>query len=332
MERLHGSEGNQCFGFKFFEDYKKIILNSLEQRFRNFTVADPMLSSWNHALLAFVHWLTDPRVVISNLAIDNLPPGFCPHLLHSCASGALFENGCSEWWKDLIPPPNEYSEPKQQKVKRERAPASFTPPTFLEAPRSFPEVILAAPLIISLEKLSVKHILESMQKEIDLLKQQGLHHSAFIQQHNDLDVEYLRMLSKLYEPSLNALSIDKRCSSSCDGVSIEFEVEKSIVQPEILRSLQTNRKHVQSLVILDLVDVRTALSGLRLSKILNWFIENKTATEIREEAVSLFYQALVLLDLNLQAYPPAEKILNLLIKEFGNCLDLIHRFTFYSWS
>ena len=153
---------------------------------------------------------------------------------------------------------------------------------------------------------------------MELLKQQGLHHSSFINQHNDLDIDYFKLLSKLYDSSLTQTSVTKRCNSSCDGVSISFEMAKSTVDSLAMNHITKNRAMIQKMISTELVDSRTSLSGLRLISMIDWFVKKpNSANIISKEAVSLFFHALDLFEMNLHAYPPAEIILNLLLKEIG---------------
>jgi hypothetical protein len=210
----------------------------------------------------------------------------------------------------------------------------------LESPRSYPVLVFTEPISTNFENENISAIMDYINKDLNLLKQYGLQHSSSIQAHSKLDFEYINLLSKLYTTTSASSLATKRCSSSCSGVIFQYEQSKSIQNVDISRSLSKNRRQLEVLIGQDIVNHQTSFASVRILKCLRWLLTaNQKAT--RDEAIALFYHALDLLDERLHAYPPAEKIINSIIKDVGKLLYIsqyslfnviiINRNEFYCW-
>jgi hypothetical protein len=327
FERNREQDGynNICFGHCFLSEQKSLLVQ-LEKKLSTFTSTDSTLVSWPNVVDAMSFWISEPRLILSVVNIDSFPSTYCPELLLGVVKGLLFDNGSRDWWKNFI------SEPMMPLLDN-------TPPLCfqkvmlsLEPSQPFPAISFKEPVLKSIQNLDFHDRLAILKSDISLLKQQGLHHSAFVQQHNDLDDAYLNLLGNLYSSSSTILNVTKRCSSSCPGVVFQFEQEKSIMNREISTSLSSNRNQAETLLGLDLVDSTTALSGLRITVILESISKlSEQDASVQKVAKDLFYGSLELQNMKLQAFPPADLIINTIIKMFGKFSSILLRQTFYCW-
>ena len=270
-------------------------------------------------------WVFEPRILLSNAGLDQFDARYCPALLKSCAFGLLFENGTREWWLHLFPP-QKIEDCIGRNFATPGDSSSFFPRiqmnkqvVNLESPRSHPLLVFTEPILESLEKEDVSSIMDYINKDLTLLKQYGLQHSSSIQAHSKLDFEYINLLSKLYTTTSASALATKKCSSSCSGIIFQYEESKSIQNVDVSRSLSKNRRQLEVLIGQDLVTQQTSLASIRILKCLQWFLLPKQKS-CGDKAITLFYHALDLLDERLHAYPPAEKIINSIIKDIGEIL------------
>ena len=339
LERQSSDVGLQCFGHRFFDE-EQHILSALESRLEEGSSLDRNLGSWRNILSSLKLWIFEPRLVMSNSDQISFSPDYHPELISSCQSGSLFINGSKDWWKTIVPLIHHESvESKKETLKREIIPSPIPVKlSQIELPLPYPLLVINDPVLSHFEfdQDILENVLNSINKDFELLKQQALHHSSLIQQHNSLDKEYIDELPKLFGVSKSSCLITKRCSNACAGIIFQFDQEKSGQNTHSTALLSVNRKKVEGLISLDLVDSRTTTSGLRIMLYLEWLISNKgKSAYISKEAIRLFYNVLNLMDMKLQAYPPAENIITLAVtmlgEEFLQMIGLMCRNGVYYW-
>jgi hypothetical protein len=261
-------------------------------------------------------------------------------MLKTCANGLLFENGSREWWH-IIPisstkSPEHFNEKGEDiflAIKRHKIQELAN----LEPPRTFPLLYLPDPLIPNLNSTKATEIIHLINSDLALLKQHGLLHSSSIQTHSKLDIEYIALLSQLYSTSSASTLTTKRCSSSCSGVILQYDQKRSVINSDISKALAKNRKQLETVLNQDLVNQRTTIACLRILKCIQFLLSRKKSqNRLENDVVELFYDSLKLMDDKLHAYPPADKIITLLIKEIGKEFifwnsDICFRFILHSW-
>ncbi|KAJ3302970.1 Ectopic P granules protein 5 [Kappamyces sp. JEL0829] len=319
--RSQDSFNNSCFGYRFFEEKKDVLLG-LERKLSAICSSNAIPEQWAGLVNAISLWMHDPRLLLSSHSIHSFPPDYYPDFLAGVVSASLLEQGSREWWKSIIVAAKHTSRP----TPPETAPAiEFAPQKHLVFPEQaehLAAIAIVDPVLKSLTTTSFGENLALFRTEMERLKQKGIRHSVFIQQHNDLDETYLQLLKRLYGTSSVLSTVTKRCGTQCLGVVFQFEQERSVLHQDVNSSLASNRTQAQALMHLDLVDQDTALSGLQLKQLLQYIVgfAGSGTEDSKKKAKELFYAALDLWELNLQSYPPADIVLTLILKDIGSLL------------
>jgi hypothetical protein len=298
---------NQCFGYLFLQD-EMVLLDRITAHLKLASVDESISQEFRIFYNSAYLWLITPNL----LKIDDtlgIGEEFLPILLKSCISGELIEMGSNSWWIDIINP----------SIETPPAPilssASVTIEEYFPSPEKIPLLELNEPIVGKMH--NVENVKKILEQELNVIKSQGRYHSAFVEEYSEQERVFLELLSKLYNKVSTKSNIFKKCGSNCQGVSIEYQRTESVMDTAISQDLTRIKAQLDSFRNAEYVDLRTVLVHLRILEIINrWKNDENHSAEI-ETARDFFYQCIELLNIKLNAFPPAEIILTNVVTELG---------------
>ncbi|KAJ3269380.1 hypothetical protein HDV01_001455 [Terramyces sp. JEL0728] len=300
------AENNICYGYRFLEmidNSTNLVVQKLGLHTSNPT--------WGGLANAMQKWISDPQLVKANARLSR--EEYMPSYLNGLLENQLFELGRQAWWTDLIadtlsttePTPNPVTFVDRELVK-------------LEVPKPLQQIKIQKPIITNEDYQSVLSVIDAIQQELAALKKQAMHHSSIIQRHNDLDSDLLKSIPNLHRQISSPSSTFKKCSKSCPGATLHFDRQSSILDSEISKRLSQIKSKVDQLINSEIVNQRTAICSIKITKLIEWIISTAQNEAIRQNAVSLFYECFNLLDLKYQSFPPADSLITYMIDALGN--------------
>ncbi|KAJ3317662.1 hypothetical protein HDV06_001319 [Boothiomyces sp. JEL0866] len=300
------TENGVCFGYKFLElidDSTKLVIQKLDTQKSN--------SIWGEVANCMQKWIADIQLVKTQSRITR--EDYMPSYLNSLIENQLFEVGRQAWWTNLVianEPVMESNSPHVTLVEKELVK--------LEVPKPLQQIKIQKPLISNEDYGSIDSVMEAIQVELSALKKQAMHHSSIIQRHNDLDEEFLKNVPHLHRQVSSPSSTFKKCSKTCPGVTLNFERQSSVLDSEISKKLSQIRIKMEMLINSEIVNQRTAICSIKITKLVDWIVSTAQSEAIRQKAVGLFYECFNLLDMKYQAFPPADSLITLMIDSLGN--------------
>ncbi|KAI8901973.1 hypothetical protein BC833DRAFT_575226 [Globomyces pollinis-pini] len=303
------------FGHLFLNQ-KSNIVQLLSKKLGDPTLANLTDLQRIQLLNAMSLWLTEPRLLLPNINISTFGESYCVGYLERCLKGEIFELGSTAWWYSFDVSDLETHGETDVQFTEDFKPVEFAALTSTLLPLKVPQIVFTLPYLQELSSLSTNELIPLINQELLTLEQQAKQHSAYIQHHSQRDEQYLECLKNLYVNSTKTQSLIKKCCSTCPGVQFNFVKESNSLDSESANLSKTNRKEVEGLLNLDMVDSRTAMVGLKILRI----VENLCITdqEANDASISLFYHIVDLLIKKLNAFPPADILFGVVVQKLGS--------------
>ncbi|KAJ3252035.1 hypothetical protein HK103_001872 [Boothiomyces macroporosus] len=300
------TENGVCFGYRYLElldNAQNLIIKKLDLVKSN--------RNWGELANTMQKWISDPQLAKSSSHVSR--EDYMPSYLNSLLENQLFEVGRQAWWTNLVimdEPVPESNLTSIAVVEKELVK--------LEVPKPLQQIKIQKPLISNEDYHSIDSVMDAIQQELTALKKQAMHHSSIIQRHNDLDEDFLKSVPNLHRQVSSPSSTFKKCSKTCPGVTLNFERQTSVLDSEISKKLSQIRLKVDLLINNEIVNQRTAICSIKITKLITWIVSTVQSEVIRQKAVGLFYECFNLLDMKYQAFPPADSLITFMIDSLGS--------------
>jgi hypothetical protein len=304
--RTPGVYMHRCFGYLFLKDYKD-LQNSVEKFLADLISNLDISEEFRMFYKALYMWIMSPKYIRSD--VNDVGEEFYPVLLNSCLTGELFEMGSQVWWIGIIHTEDlelHWETHPEPRIEREE---------ILESCKNLPVLELLDPLVSKFTNLV--HAQKVLEQELKVLKGQGRYHSAFVKEHTEQDILYLKEIRKLYTTVQTKQQVFKKCGTQCPGISIEFQKYESVIDNTVSLKLSKITSLINDFLTTEYVDQRTVLAYLRILEIIE-FIKSQN---LKKVGLKFFYECVELLNIKLNAFPPADVVLNVVMQEFGSFVE-----------
>ena len=299
---------HRIFGFHFI-DFQ--TLESIVSKLRSPLELDGLDLPRRRLFKAMDLWIQRKDLIASRIsAVLELP---CPELLHSCLNGGLFDGGSSAWWVDLLH--------TDKADTNSSIAANFEVAWNVSASR---ELLPVGENMLKIDFSnhqgkefvnSMTNIYQEFTSSIEELQNKARIHSAFLKEHEENDGAYLDNLYQLYKCNLVPATATKKCGGECIGAV--FTYRKQICEIDPIKSAEIAVSFGKLTVLLqtEFVDDVMIKTSLNLELCVNKLIEE--GSKASKTALLCFHDCMKLLELGIEAFPPAGEIVVETVTKLG---------------